>query len=263
MSKVEIVRKEMLKPSSPTPDHLRDFKISLLDQMAPPTYIPIVLFYSASDISAFGTDFKTISNKLKTSLSKVLTFYYPFCGALKGTSSVECNDAGVLYIESKAPPNLSDILKRPQAHIQQLLPFDPYDPRVEHGERIVNMAVQLNEFRCGGIGLGVCLSHKVAGGATTVSFFNSWAATARGHGNTVAAPQMDAALVFPPSEIELDITRLMIGHETLVTKCFLFNETNLSRLRAKFGSFNPTRVEAVTALMEISYGSSKSKFGRM
>ena len=116
-SKAEIVSRQTIKPSSPTPNHLRDFKISLLDQIAPPHYIPIVIFYSASDVSAFGANIKMISDKLKTSLSDVLTLYYPFCGKLKGNSSVECNDVGVLYIESKVPANLSDILKKPQAHL--------------------------------------------------------------------------------------------------------------------------------------------------
>ncbi|KAK7350253.1 hypothetical protein VNO77_08612 [Canavalia gladiata] len=71
--KAEIVSKDTIKPSSPTPHHLRDFKISLLDQLAPPSfYVPVLLFYSAI------TDFKTVSNKLKASLSDVLTIYYHF-----------------------------------------------------------------------------------------------------------------------------------------------------------------------------------------
>ncbi|MED6197935.1 hypothetical protein PIB30_061522 [Stylosanthes scabra] len=266
-SKVEIVSKEIVKPSSPTPNHLKDFKISLLDEMVPPTYVPIILFYCATtdDSSSIigARDFEVRSNKLKLSLSKILSLYYPFCGRLKATSSssVDCNDEGVLYIESKIPTNLSDTLKLPQSQIQELLlPFDPYDvpSTMENYDRnMVNMAVQLSEFKCGGIALGVCLSHKLADAAATASFLNSWAETARdidngGNGNIVEPPQMDASLIFPPRGIELAINDLMVGgdhDEKLVTKCFLFNATNICSLKARFGDFNATRVEAITALI--------------
>ncbi|XP_057745247.1 stemmadenine O-acetyltransferase-like [Arachis stenosperma] len=279
MPKLDIVSiKVMVKPSSPTPNHLRDFKISLVDEMAPPIYIPIILFYSATDInSSFGThDVETISNKLKVSLSKVLTLYYPFCGRFKCTSpsSVDCNDEGVPYIECKFPTNLIDILKRSQSQMQELLPFDPYNnvsSSLDHNDdkHKVTMAVQLSEFKCGGIALGVCLSHKVADGEATSSFLNAWAKTAKGLFNQVDPPQMDAALIFPPRGIEWAITSLMVGggNEKLVTKCFLFSPTDLSRLRARFGSFNPTRVEAVTALIwksaiQVAKGSSSGECNR-
>ncbi|MED6198811.1 hypothetical protein PIB30_070025 [Stylosanthes scabra] len=265
-SKVEILSKEMVKPSSPTPTHLRDFKISLLDEMVPPTYVPIILFYCAGTDGA--QDFEVISNKLKFSLSKILNLYYPFCGRLKATSSssVDCNDEGVLYIESKIPTNLSDTLKLSQSQIKELLlPFDPYDvpSTMDNYDRsMVNMAVQLSEFRCGGIALGVCLAHKLADAAATASFLNSWAEATRdidngGNGSIVEPPRMDASLIFPPRGIELAINELMVvggsgggAHdEKLVTKCFLFNATNLSSLKARFGDFNATGVEAITALI--------------
>ncbi|KAK7274382.1 hypothetical protein RIF29_15467 [Crotalaria pallida] len=246
--KTEIVSIETIKASSPTPNHLRHFKISLLDQLAPPTiYIPIVLFYSASDINE---EFQMISHKLKTSLSHLLTLYYPFCGRLITNLLVECNDEGVIFIESKVPTNLSHILTNPQVdEMKELFPFNPYNPN----DPSINMGVQLNQFSCGGIGLGVCFSHKIADGTTAAVFLNAWASIAKfndGEDKLVPPPpQWDAALLFPPRNIEMDITRGMVGHKNIVTKRFIFNATNLSRLREKFGSFNPTRVEAVTALI--------------
>ncbi|XP_061360668.1 stemmadenine O-acetyltransferase-like [Gastrolobium bilobum] len=256
-TKAEIVSKDTIKPSSPTPNHLRDFKISLLDQLAPPIYVPVVLFYSASDVTTFGNDIRMISDKLKSSLSDILTLYYPFCGTLKGNSLVDCNDVGVLYVESKVPTKLSNILKNPQVHeIIELFPFDPYNPLIlldDHSKKPAsNMAVQVNEFSCGGIGIGVCFSHKIADGSTAASFLNAWAATSRGqHGNNILEqPQIESAsLLFPPRNINMDITRGMTGHKNIVTRRFIFNDTNLSRLREKLGCFNPTRVEAVTALI--------------
>ncbi|MED6217301.1 hypothetical protein PIB30_016490 [Stylosanthes scabra] len=258
-SKLESVSKAMVKPLSPTPNHLRHFKISLLDEMAPSVYIPIILFYSATDMSsAFGThDFKAMSNKLKASLSKVLTLYYPFCGRFKCTPSsssisIDCNDEGVPYIESKFSKNLSDILNGPQSEMQELLPFYPYN---EHCDKQESMAVKLSEFQCGGVALGVCLSHKIADGETTASFLNAWAKTAKGLLNEVEPPQMDASLIFPSRGIEWALNSLKVigggvgNNEKLVTRCFLFNAMDLSRLRVRFGSFNATRVEAVTTLI--------------
>ncbi|TKY46825.1 Vinorine synthase [Spatholobus suberectus] len=250
--KAEIVSRDTIKPSSPTPDHLRHFKLSLLDQLAPPFYVPILLFYSASDATAFGTEFKTISNRLKASLSDVLTLYYPFCGRLRGNSTVECSDEGVLYTESKVPMELSNILESPHLQeINELFPCDPYKPE---RETLGNMAVQLNQFRCGGVALGVCFSHKIADASTAASFLNAWVATSRGQegNNELVPPRMeDAALLFPQRNIQMDVTRGMVGHKNIVTKRFVFNETNIYRLRQKLGcfNFNPTRVEAVTALI--------------
>ena len=105
---VEIVSKATIKPSSPTPNELKHYKFSLLDEMAPPPsiYVPVVLFYSASE-----KDLPQVSQKLKTSLSEVLTLYYPLCGRIKGNKSnlyVDCNDEGVLYLEARVPSKLSD-----------------------------------------------------------------------------------------------------------------------------------------------------------
>ncbi|OWM76182.1 salutaridinol 7-O-acetyltransferase-like [Punica granatum] len=51
--KVEVVSTETIWTSRPTPEQLRNFKLSLLDQLATPLFIPIVPFYSVED---FGTD---------------------------------------------------------------------------------------------------------------------------------------------------------------------------------------------------------------
>ncbi|XP_024200138.1 salutaridinol 7-O-acetyltransferase [Rosa chinensis] len=43
--KVEIVHKETIRPSSPTPHHLRFFSLSIFDQLSPELYFPLLLFY--------------------------------------------------------------------------------------------------------------------------------------------------------------------------------------------------------------------------
>ncbi|XP_028806380.1 vinorine synthase-like [Neltuma alba] len=173
--KVEIVSKVTIKPISPTPNHLKHFQISLLDEIAPPpsVYVPVVLFYSASN-----NDFPKISRKLKSSLSQILTIYYPFCGKIKGSKrnyNVDCNDEGVLYLEARAPSKLSDFLNnntnQQLNEIKGFLPLDPYKPKLDDDDedRLI-MAVQVTELGYGGMAIGVCISHKVCDGTTVATF---------------------------------------------------------------------------------------------
>ncbi|WVZ16589.1 hypothetical protein V8G54_009571 [Vigna mungo] len=251
----DIISKERIKPSSPTPLHLQHFKLSFLDQLAPSFRVPILLFYSASDVRTFAaTDLNALSQKLKTSLSEVLTLYYPFCGRLRDSSIIECNDEGVLFIHSKLPIELSNILKNPQLHtLYELLPCPPYNLEPQQRDTFGIMAVQFSQFKCGGIALGVCFSHKIADASTAASFLNAWAATAlgNGNGNLVPPPMEEASLLFPPRNISVDMTSGMVGQEKTVTKRFIFNGSSISRLRQTIGcpSLNPSRVEAVTTLL--------------
>ncbi|KAL9303369.1 hypothetical protein ACSQ67_020632 [Phaseolus vulgaris] len=252
--KNEIMSNERIKPSSPTPNHLHNFKLSFLDQLAPSFYVPILLFYSASHVRTFTTDLTALSEKLKTSLSELLTLYYPFCGRLRGNSTIDCNDQGVLFIHSKLPIPLSNILKSPQPHnLHQLLPCAPYNLQPQQRDTLGIMAVQLSQFKCGGIALGVCFSHKIVDASTAASFLSAWAATSRGHGNSSFAPppMEETSLLFPPRNVSVDMTSGMLGHANTVTKRFIFSGSNISRLRQNIGcpSFNPSRVEAVTALL--------------
>ncbi|XP_054785061.1 stemmadenine O-acetyltransferase-like [Prosopis cineraria] len=258
VAKADIVSQNTIKPSSPTPSHLQHFKLSLLDQLAPPFYVPIVLFYSPPD-----HDFSKISDKLKASLSQVLTLYYPFCGRSKGNKSnayVDCNDEGALYLEARTSLTLSDFLQsnnhNPQpSEIKMFLPLDPYNPQLENEEYPFIMEVQVTEFSCGSVAIGVCISHKVCDGATIASFLQAWSEKAVADGNDFcnSPPNMDASFLFPARDIEMNIASGMIREKNISTRRFLFSGKSLSELKDKLvsGGCNcePTRVEAVTALI--------------
>ncbi|XP_054785342.1 stemmadenine O-acetyltransferase-like [Prosopis cineraria] len=261
-AKIEIVSEITIKPLSPTPNHLKHFNFSLLDEIAfpPSVYLPMVLFYSASD----DHDFPKMSQKLKASLSEVLTLYYPLSGRIKGNKSnlfVDCNDEGVLYLEARVPSKLSDFLEKNDnqqlREIKGFLPLDPYTPKQddEDEDRQV-MAVQVSEFGCGGVAIGVCISHKVCDETTVVSFLHAWSQKAMvDHASEVANSSsplnMEASSIFPPKGIEIDMNA-MIDEKNIMTKRFMFSEDNLSRLKEEISrgcSFKPTRVEAVTTLI--------------
>ncbi|KAK7847865.1 vinorine synthase [Quercus suber] len=172
---VEIISKEIIKPSSPTPHHLRNFKLSFLDQIAPSTYIPIVLFYQCKQYVDVDHDERTGS--LKESLAETLTRFYPLAGTLNNEDfSINCNDEGVGYVQARVPCMLSQLVeKHNEQALTQLLPFEPDRSRSNQFGKEVLLAVQYNIFDCGGVAISFCFSHKVVDGASAINFITAWA----------------------------------------------------------------------------------------
>ena len=75
-----IISIEKIKPSSPTPLHLRVYNISLLDRIMDAIYIPVVLYY-------LGNDCSDKIQHLKESLSRTLITFYPFAGIIRDALS--------------------------------------------------------------------------------------------------------------------------------------------------------------------------------
>lgn len=96
---VETLAREIIKPSSPTPHHLRNLKLSLLDQIIPVEQTAVILFYRGNDDTHHHSH---ISQQLKQSLSEILKIYYPFAGIIKDHILVECKDNGVEYVEAQS-----------------------------------------------------------------------------------------------------------------------------------------------------------------
>lgn len=96
--KVEIMSKETIKPSSPTPPHLRNFKLSLLDQLAAQVNGCSINFYRSNNNHQSPSQ---TSENLKKSLSETLTLFYPFAGRLVDNLIIDCNDNGALYFKNQ------------------------------------------------------------------------------------------------------------------------------------------------------------------
>ncbi|KAL0397401.1 UNVERIFIED_CONTAM: Stemmadenine O-acetyltransferase [Sesamum calycinum] len=110
---VHVISKELIKPSSPTPDHLKTVKLSVLDQLTPPVYISLIFFYEADELKglASSTDQAQICHHLKQSLSKTLTSFYPLAGKIDPESfTVCCDDYGVEFVEARARAPLRDVV---------------------------------------------------------------------------------------------------------------------------------------------------------
>lgn len=73
--KVDVISREIVKPSHPTPSHLKTHKLSFLDQFALRVYIPLLLYYTGGDKENI-IDTNTRLNVIKKSLAETLTKYY-------------------------------------------------------------------------------------------------------------------------------------------------------------------------------------------
>ena len=243
---VEVISREMIKPSTPTLDHLHHYQFSFLDQISPSIYIPLIYFFDLDDQELSK---HYISNHLKTSLSEVLTRYYPLAGSVKD-SYVDCDDNGVLFSEAQVSCQFSQILQEsfPSYELNQFLP----DVQVSN----VCLAIQLNFLTCGNVAIGARISHKIADGSSLITFIKNWAATARGDNDNFCA-EFVAAKLFPPIDVVSGFDRNINPAElNVVTKRFVFSDSAITALRAKYAhktsmenQIYPTRVEALSSFI--------------
>jgi shikimate O-hydroxycinnamoyltransferase len=245
MTNVEIISKEIIKPSSPTPHDLRKTKRSFLDQLAPTSYIPIILFYQPKNGHHVDHQVQT-SSRLKKSLQQTLNRFYPFAGSIKEENSIDCNDEGVEYYEARVACKLSQVLQHFNVELlNQFLPFEPYESHE------ILLGVQYNIFDCGGVAIGVCVSHRIADGASATTFLGAWSATSRGdHVLEAVCPKFDAATYFPPKDIFWGVGDMGVTKENIVTRRLVFDKSSIAALKEKASSVKlPTRVEAVSAFI--------------
>ncbi|GER51698.1 HXXXD-type acyl-transferase family protein [Striga asiatica] len=150
---VEIISTETVKPSSPTPQHLRTHKLSYLDQLSTSLYISIIFFYNPNDDHHH---LHRTSRRLSESLSHALTSFYPFAGRLlKHSSTVDCNDAGAeLSVARVTGLPLADAARDPHDSARYL----PACPTEDVSSYPLLLA-QLNFFPCGGLAVAVRFAH--------------------------------------------------------------------------------------------------------
>ncbi|CAI9095723.1 OLC1v1031719C1 [Oldenlandia corymbosa var. corymbosa] len=251
-AKADIVSRELIKPSSPTPNERKQLKQSLLDQFAPELYIRLVFFYQ-NQSPTYPSDPSQNTLHLKKSLSECLTKFYPLAGKLSEDHlSIDCDDSGALFVEAKVDaPLFQAVHSAPYESFRQYLPFDPFPPEMFPRNEIL-LAVQINWFECGGSAIGVCISHKVADFASLVTFMNSWAAINRGE-SIKFLPDFDIGRnLFPPRDVPFKLPPSELKGK-LVGKRFLFTKEKLMELKdlaiSSSSVKDPSRVEVVTAFL--------------
>ncbi|KAJ6294492.1 hypothetical protein OIU76_022545 [Salix suchowensis] len=137
-----------MTPSSSTPSHLQNLKISWLDQfLSPHNYLPFIFYFPSNG------DENNVerSRQLRNSLSETLTIFYPLAGRYTDNNLIiHCNDEGVEYTEAQHPvqPDNSPLV-----------------------------LIQSNIFESGGVAIGLCVTHRAADAYTVFTFVRTWAST--------------------------------------------------------------------------------------
>ncbi|KAL7209333.1 hypothetical protein ACSBR1_030961 [Camellia fascicularis] len=165
--KVVVTSRQTIKPSNPTPQHLCQLKLSFLDQIQQPHFVPFIYFYASSNSGLNkATNDRRRSEKLKESLSQTLSWFYPLAGRVKDNIFFDCNDEGVPFFEAQVQSSLDHVVGQSNSNSPHncLFPYPDFD---DAGDLL--LAVQLNFFDCGGMAIGLCTSHKIAD-----AFINSY-----------------------------------------------------------------------------------------
>ncbi|MED6141465.1 hypothetical protein PIB30_103698 [Stylosanthes scabra] len=248
---MELIHKESMKPSSATPPHLKTYPLSFLDVTTPPQYMPMLYFYNTIQIENQESKLAL----LKESLQETLSAYYPIAGRFKGRLSVDCNDEGVPLLITKLKCHLSNFLKNPIT--PNLLPLFPDNlawSDMNNPEHDPIMAIQINCFQCGGIAIAICLSHKFGDMPTLFNFVNHWAAITAHHQDRNkplrSPPLLDAGVsVFPQGNLPVYGEKPYYALQKTVCKRFVFEASKIEALKAMAGPIQPTRFQAVAALI--------------
>ncbi|KAL7609596.1 hypothetical protein Lser_V15G11603 [Lactuca serriola] len=253
-----IISRETIRPSSPTPPHLKTYNLSLLDQFAPDMHTPSVFF--------FRNYKKSDTNILKKSLSQCLTHYYPFAGRLTTlpASYINCNDEGVEFLEATNDSLLDNFLHKNEQDetIDQLFPYGLSSTARASCSKLLE--VQLNHFAGGGVAVALSMSHKLADAATVANFINHWATITRG------GSPVNPCFISSSTSNEIRMPKLIvkdIDKVTYATRRFIFPNSKLNELKDKViamgtAPMNPTRVEVLTSLLyKHAVSAAKTKSG--
>ncbi|PPD71691.1 hypothetical protein GOBAR_DD31419 [Gossypium barbadense] len=249
--KVEVVSRKTIKPSIPTPHHLRTFNLSVLDQDVLALHYGSVMFFYPSDGDVSNVSQK--SESLKNSLSKILLYFYPLAGELKDAVTIECNDEGACFIEAKSGCQLKDLLADPDTELLKSL-VPSIDPKAIRSTLACNLRVQLTSFTCGGTAVAVSVSQKFADTSSFCTFIRSWTAMSGHEYGRVQLPKLVGASLLPP----LDTTLISIPPPTTrncTSKRFLFHGPQITNLKLKVAAamahqqHNITDAEIVLALI--------------
>ncbi|XP_073036611.1 epi-neemfruitin B 7-O-acetyltransferse L7AT-like [Primulina eburnea] len=239
---VEIISREKVKPSSPTPHPLKIYRFSLLDQIIPSTFFPAVLYF----LPESDSDTSQKIHILKESLSLNLTRFYPFAGIINDDLSVRCNDEGIPFFVAKVRGNLQDFLSRPDLLV--ITKFLPIEFKFDTA----------NCFECGGMAISIVVAHNVADGMTVSAFFRGWAAAARSTGEEIC-PKFIGRDLFPSIDT-MERESKLFCHDFFkflrlgkyVTRRYLFDASVIAKLKARSASSDassPTSIEVVSAFI--------------
>ncbi|KAL6517748.1 hypothetical protein OROMI_033449 [Orobanche minor] len=243
------------------PDHLRYYKHCLLDQLIPADYAPIVIFYPNQDPSNHFRVPQKLA-LLKQSLSETLSRFFPLAGTIRDDLSnlIDCDDQGARFTTATVKSCLMGEFLDQSPNLKLIAKFLPCGPTRKGTADSCVTNIQASEFECGGICIGVCISHRVLDGASLSTFLRTWAdfASPSTGERKIVLPDFSASTLFPANDWRLkDASMAMWGsmmkEVPFVTKRFVFNGSKIEILKDMatrlMGDTRPTRVETVSGFI--------------
>ncbi|XP_059298070.1 acyltransferase Pun1-like [Lycium ferocissimum] len=212
--------------------------------------VSLAFFYPkiGNDRKSYGPTH--VSQILEKSLSKTLSFYYPYAGRLKDNGcSVDCNDMGVELSHVRVHCPMSQIFRQPYTQAEHVV-FPVY----ANNEGSLALT-QVSHFDCGGIAIGGRLSHKIGDSCTANNFFYNWGVLSRDINATPPAnTHFVGDSIYPQPNDLFVISTIKSGEqEGYIGKRFQFPADKVKALKAKLAVDsrvqNPTRCEVLSALI--------------
>uniref|UniRef100_A0A1J3E586 BAHD acyltransferase n=1 Tax=Noccaea caerulescens TaxID=107243 RepID=A0A1J3E586_NOCCA len=247
--KLKVIRREVIKPASPSPrDHLQ---LSILDLSCPAIYVSTIFFYKAEDLVTVS------SEKLKSSLSETLSRFYPLAGQIDGVS-INCYDEGAVFTEERTDLLLPDFLKNLNTDS-----LEDLRPKISPGDSPVKwplLSVKVTFFGSrSGFAISVCASHRICDASSLLTFVTDWSATTAKKKTNVSTLQFAETKIYPPppphmasqSPPPTDHTNANLTKKCVMNR-FVFESSKIAELKRNAASESvlvPTRVEAITSLI--------------
>ncbi|XP_062144503.1 acyl transferase 4 isoform X2 [Alnus glutinosa] len=195
-------RGSLVRPCEETPSGTLD--LSAIDRLP-------ALRCNARTLHVFGHGPDEAARVIREGLSRALVPYYPLAGRLKESSQgqlqIECRGEGVWLVEASADSTLDavnyldDVVSIPY---DQLLP--DHIPENEGIDPLVQM--QVTQFACGGIVIGLLFCHSICDGLGAAQFLNAVGELAKGAEQLSTIPVWQRDFLPPPPE-QVNVTALV------------------------------------------------------
>ncbi|XP_057779388.1 pelargonidin 3-O-(6-caffeoylglucoside) 5-O-(6-O-malonylglucoside) 4'''-malonyltransferase-like [Salvia miltiorrhiza] len=250
---------KLIKPHTPTPQNLKNYKLSYIDELVDPgEYFAVVLFYESKPEDG--------SLQLEESLARILVDFYPLAGRfINNYSSIDCCDEGAELVEAEAlDVELIELVAK-----MELDQLDNLLPDQHEAPDIPILSIQITRFSCGGAAVAISVSHKIFDGSSLATFVAAWTdATNPDHAKRVICPSFHLPSLLP-SVIRNDNPAPApapgSGHK-LALKRLSFNKEALTSLKSRISRTNGKPLSGArvvsAVLAEAQFRLDRAKHGR-
>ncbi|TYI84332.1 hypothetical protein E1A91_D05G356500v1 [Gossypium mustelinum] len=208
-------------------------------------YLKAVYFFSSHAVEGL-----TIMN-MKEAMFYLLNDYYITCGRIKRSESsgrpyIKCNDCGIRFVEGVCDETVDEWLETDDDSKRNLLVYHrAMGPELSFSPLVY---LQVTQFKCGGISLGLSWAHILGDAFSVSNFINNWGqhmAMVNVNSSPALAPRSLTNTAKPEAPSE-PLSAKQVNHVrdlwVLANNCkmetFSFNLTtqHLLNLQAKIGS---------------------------